>query len=136
MNGVVFFETESSDVLVLPRPLTTAAALRVIFERAWSLGGNSGADIVGAVVEKSVALGCRRRGPRSTWENERYRPRRKGQEYEVDVATRDGDQLVFFEAKAKSLTSEARAINFVSFLKDYTNSYLSLLEQLVRHHKW
>ena len=133
---VVFFGTGHGEVLVLPRPLTTAAALRVIFRRVWSLGNKTAGDLVGAVVEKSIALGCRSRRPDAIWENERYRPGPRGREYEIDIATRHTGQLTLFEAKAKVLTGEARSMNFISFLEDYTKSYLSLLEQLVRHHRY
>ena len=52
---------------------------------------------------------------------------------EIDVAVREGPELILFEAKSKSLTANARTGDTMAFLLDYTNSFLALVRQLVRH---
>ena len=54
---------------------------------------------------------------------------------DIDVAVREGPELILFEAKSKSLTSNARTGDTMAFLLDYTNSFLALVRQLVRHER-
>ena len=56
-----------------------------------------------------------------------------GKNFEIDAAVRDGDEIVVFESKAKSLTSKARTGDMMAFIDDYTKSFLALVGQLVRH---
>ena len=46
---------------------------------------------------------------------------------------RDGDEIILFESKAKSLTAKARTGDVMTLVADYTKSFLALLGQLVRH---
>ena len=52
---------------------------------------------------------------------------------EIDVAVRDGQEIVLFETKAKALTSKSRTGDMMVFINDYTKSFLALLRQLMRH---
>ena len=56
-----------------------------------------------------------------------------GKNFEIDAAVRDGNEIVVFESKAKSLTSRARTGDMMAFIDDYTKSFLALVGQLVRH---
>ena len=46
---------------------------------------------------------------------------------------RDKTNIVLFEAKARALTRKAQTIDMIAFIEDYKDSYLSSLQQLVRH---
>ena len=126
----VFFETADGTAHVLPPALAAAAGCDAIFRRVWALAGRAAEGIVADTIEKSVAITCRRHTP-NVWEKLRYRDGKKG--LEIDVAVREGQEIVVFEAKAKILTAAARAGDMMRFLDDYTNSFLALLRQLVRH---
>ncbi|MYF60270.1 MAG: hypothetical protein F4179_01120 [Gammaproteobacteria bacterium] len=127
----VFFETDDDEVVVLPSSLTAAAACEAIFRLIWHRAGrNSAADLVGQVLEKAVAIACKRRS-KSVWEKVVYDA--AGERLEIDVAVRENQQIVLFETKAKSLTSEARLGDVMTFIDDYTKSFLTLVTQLVRH---
>ena len=126
----VFFEDSGGTAHVLPPPLAAAAACPAIFERVWARAGRAAQDIVADTIEKSVAIACRRHSP-NVLEKLRYRDGKKM--LEIDVAVREGQEIIVFEAKAKMLTTAARAGDMMKFLDDYTNSFLALLRQLVRH---
>ena len=125
----VFFETDDG-VVILPAPLTTAAGCEVVFRLIFAQPKPVADVIVSNVVEKTVALACRKRSSR-VWEKARYHA--DNTELEIDVAVRDGQEVVVLEAKAKSLTSKARIGDMMKFFDDYTNSLLRMLRQLVRH---
>ena len=126
----VFFEADNDQVMVLPSSFTTAAACEAIFRLVWARAKRIASDLVGNVIEKSVALACRRHTSR-VFEKLCYRA--DGVDLEIDVAVRDGQEIVVFETKAKSLTSASRAGDMMAFIDDYTKSFLALLRQLVRH---
>ena len=127
----VFFEAGDRLVAVLPPSLTAAAGCEAIFRLVWTSAERAtSSDIVADTIEKSVAIACRTLGGR-VWEKAPYRA--DGADLEIDLATRDGDEIVLFESKAKSLTSKARTGDIMAFVDDYTKSFLSLLGQLVRH---
>jgi hypothetical protein len=65
------------------------------------------------------------------YQNQQYTV--NNQTFEIDLATRNEDRIVLFEIKAKSLTSKARSGDMMTFYSDYTNSYLAMVGQLVRH---
>jgi hypothetical protein len=56
-----------------------------------------------------------------------------GRRYELDVATRDEDRIVRIETKGKSLTKRSRSGDMFAFFQDYSDSFLAMLAQLVRH---
>ena len=126
----VFFETEDCDILVLPRAMTTAAGLTTIFELIWSRKLKGTDKFVGNVFEKAIYLACGAKFS-SVYEGVHYNVGKK--DYEIDVAAKSGRHVILIETKAKMLTSESRTVDMMAFLKDYTNSYLKLLKQLVRH---
>ena len=127
----VFFEGDDDRVIVLPSSLTAAAGCEVIFRLVWAGAEPTAAgDIVGDTLEKAVAIACRRHTAR-VWEKAHYRA--DGADLEIDVAVRDGREIVLFETKAKALTSKSRTGDMMAFIDDYTKSFLALLRQLVRH---
>ena len=126
----VFFEIGDGTALVLPPALTAAAGCEAIFRRVWKRAKKAAKNIVGDTIEKSVAIACRRHSPHVS-EKLHYFVRK--QRLEMDVAVRDGPDIVLFEAKAKMLTAPARTGDMMKFLVDYTDSFLALLQQLVRH---
>lgn len=128
----VFFQISANKVIVLPPSLAAAAACEAIFRLIWKQPKDLAARIVGDTMEKSVAVACRRHAA-PIWEKARYRADRK--DLEIDVAVREGQEITVFETKAKSLTSAARTGDMLKFLDDYSNSFLALLQQLVRHER-
>ena len=127
----VFFEAGDRRVVVLPRSLTAAAGCEAIFRLIWNSAERAAAEkIVANTIEKSVAIACRTHTGR-VWEKKPYRA--DGKDLEIDLAVRDGDEIVLFESKAKSLTATARTGDMMAFVKDYTKSFLKLLRQFVRH---
>ena len=127
----VFFEAGDRRVVVLPPTLTAAAGCEAIFRFIWASAERAVAsDIVADTIEKSVAIACQENTV-LVWEKAPYRA--DGADLEIDLAVRDGNEIVLFESKAKSLTSEARTGDMMAFVDDYTKSFLALLHQLVRH---
>ena len=130
-NKFVFFQPDDDCVLALPPALTAAAGCEAIFTQIWAEAGSKEAgDIVGDTIEKVVAIACRAH-TNDVYEELVYSD--GNTRLEIDIAVRDGQQLIVFEAKAKPLTSKARMGDMMAFLFDYTNSFLALLRQLVRH---
>lgn len=130
----VFFDAGGGMTHVLPPALATASACEVIFRHVRERAGSKAEaeDIVANTIEESVGIACRRHTP-NVWQNREYGNRRE--RLEIDVAAREGQEIVLFETKAKMLTSGARAGDTLKFVDDYTKSFLSLLLQLVRHER-
>ena len=128
----VFFDAGGGTTHVLPPALAAASACEVIFRHVRKRAGNEANDIVADIIEGSVAIACLKHTP-NVWEKLKYCNGREG--LEIDVAVREGQEIVLFEAKAKMLTSDARAGDMMKFLDDYTKSFLALLRQLVRHER-
>ena len=137
----VFFEAGDRRVVVLPPSLTAAAGCEAIFRLIWNSAERAAAskisaerataqNIVANTIEKSVAIACRTHTGR-VWEKAPYRA--DGKNLEIDLAVRDGDEIVLLESKAKTLTGQARTGDMMRFVSDYTKSFLALLGQLVRH---
>ena len=130
-DSYVFLEAGDQRVAVLPPSLTAAAGCQSIFQHIWTSAERPVAStVVADTIEKSVAIACRTHRGR-VWEKARYHA--DGADLEIDLAVRDGDEIVLFESKAKSLTTKARTGDMMAFIDDYTKSFLSLLGQLVRH---
>ena len=129
----VFFESDGDHVLVLPPALTAAAACVAIFTSVHRRAGKVKAgDIVGDTMEKAVAIGC----SSHTGCVDAPLDYREGKTcLDIDVAVREGSQLVLFEAKSKSLTAKARTGDMMEFLFDYANGCIVPLRQLVRHER-
>ena len=125
----VFFQSDDDHVWGLPSAFTAAAGCEAAFRLVWTDAGRSGCDIVGDTIEKAVAIGCR---AHTSHVHEGLVYREGKTRLEIDVAVRDGQQLVVFEAKAKQLTSRARTGDMMALLSDYTNSFLALLRSLLK----
>ena len=126
-----FFEAGDDRVAILPSSIAAAAGCEAVYRLIWaSVKRDVASDIVGDSIENAVAVACRAHTAR-VWQKMRYRA--DGSILEIDVAARDNQDIVLFEAKAKSLTSQARTGDVMAFIKDYTKSFLSLLVQLARH---
>ena len=128
----VFFDGREQNVLVLPSPFATAAACEAVFRLIWAEGGPVAGKIVGDTMEKCVAVACGRHGSRM-WEKEHYWVGRT--QLEIDIAVRDGAEMVLFETKAKSLRAVSRSGDMMAFIEDLTKSFMALLRQLVRHER-
>ena len=120
----VFFDGREQNVLVLPSPFAAAAACEAAFRLIWTEAGSAAGEIVGDTMEKCIAIGCGRHGGRM-WEKEVYRA--GGKRLEIDVAVRDGREIVLFETKAKSLRAVSRTGDMMAFIVDFTKSFLAAL---------
>lgn len=128
----VFFHGDGNREFLLPPSLTAAAACEAVFRLVWDKVEREKAKrLVGDTLEKSVAIACRSSHAPFVWEKATYYAQRTN--LEIDVAVRDGQEILLFETKAKSLTSKARGGDMVAFIYDYSNSFLFPLKQLVRH---
>lgn len=126
----VFFETNDDQIVVLHPALTMAAGCEAIFRLVWRQAGDAASDIVGNTIEKSVSIACRKH-PIPVREKVCYQA--DGTDLEIDIAVRDGQEIVLFETKAKSLRTVSRTGDMMAFIEDYTMSFMALLRQLVRH---
>jgi hypothetical protein len=126
----MLFEVHGGQIYALPRSMTAAAACHVIVTQIWKELGEVAGSVVGDAVEKVVELACLGKAE-PVVPKKKYRVGKT--ELEIDVATVEDDRVVIFEAKAKSLTAEARSGDTQSYISDYTNSYLRILDQLTIH---
>ena len=131
-DRIVFFETRGDDVFILPRSMTTSAAVNTVFELIWSYRLTGTNRFIGDIFERVIAVALRARC-NSVYENVHYSTGRTN--YEIDVAARVGNHVLLVEAKAKMLTSKSRTADMIAFLRDYTDSYLKLLKQLTLHNR-
>lgn len=130
-DGLVFFDVDPKTVATLPRSMLTSAACEVVFRLIWSkLPRKRAEKVVGSVLERAIERACNGKAP-VVKAREAYSVGREA--FEIDAATRDGDQFVLIETKAKSLTAKARSGDLFAFFSDYARSYLVLLMQLARH---
>ena len=129
----VFFERDDDRVVLLPPALTAAAACVAIFTSVRERTTKAKADcIVAAVMEKAVTIGCR---AHTDCVQEAVTYKEGKEQLEIDVAVREGPELILFEAKSKPLTANARTGDMMAFLLDYTKSFLALVRQLIRHER-
>ena len=127
----LLFPVHEDKILMLPRSLATAAAATFLIELIWrKLESKNAEKVVGDVFERVVELACTGKAA-SVFRDIHYQNGKTP--LQIDVATVSGNDLHFFEIKAKSLTKSARSGNTITFLSDYADSYLSILKQLVRH---
>lgn len=128
----LIFEAPDNSVALLPRPLAVNAACEMLFRLIWQrLPKARAAEVTGQVLELAIAAACREKSPRIVEADVSYE--RDNQVFQLDVGTRDEAALVLFETKAKSLTAKARSGNVYSGFTDYADSFLAMLNQLVRH---
>lgn len=130
-DSMLLFACASDRAVTLPRAFLAAAACERVFRMIWSkLGRKRASNVVGKTLEDAIAAGCKGKVPKILCGEEYWVAR---QRYEFDVATRDVDQIVLIETKGKSLTQNSRSGDMFSFFQDYSDSFLLLLGQLVRH---
>lgn len=114
----------------MPRAFLSTAACEFVFRLVWSKLGARAADVVGETLERAIAAACQGKAStvlvRQAYQVGRHR-------YELDVATRDEDRIVLMETKGKMLTSQSRSGDMFAFFRDYSDSFLRMLSQLVRH---
>lgn len=126
----VFFETLNGAVVTLPRSITVACGVRMVFELLYEGQLDKPSELIARVYEESIAIACQGKCDH-LYKNRLYHADRKS--LEIDIATRTGTHIFLFETKAKILTDAARSGSLPSMIFDYANSYLALLKQLLRH---
>jgi len=129
-DRTILFAHGKDSLVTLPRALLASAACEFIFRRIWEKLGRRAQDITKDTLELAIASACRSKAKR-VMPNEKYNIGKR--QYEFDVATRDEDRIVLIETKGKSLTSQSRSGDMFAFFDDYTESFLRMLRQLVRH---
>ncbi len=130
-SDFIFFAYDKDSVLTLPAPLLREAFCQSIFTQVWTkLKPARASDIVGKTFERALERACEQKSA-VVRAGEKYDVGKKT--LEIDLATRDKDRIVLFETKAKSLTARARSGDIMAFYSDYTDSYLAMVQQLVRH---
>jgi hypothetical protein len=127
----IFFARDKDNVLTLPRPFLREAFCQAIFAQIWGkLKSSRASYVVGKIFERALERACQGKAAH-VHAGAKYDVGK--QTFEIDAATRDGDRIVLFETKAKSLTAQARSGDMMAFYADYTDSYLAIVQQLVRH---
>lgn len=130
-DRVLLFAYGSDRVIALPRALLAAAACEHVFWLVWSkLDAKRAAEIVGRTLECAIAKSCEGKASKILT-NEKYLVHRRV--YELDVAILDEDRIVLIETKGKSLTQRSRSGDMFAFIQDYSDSFLAMVAQLVRH---
>lgn len=130
-SDFLFFDHDDETVLAMPAPFLREAFCQIVFTTlVKSLDSKRSAKLVGDIFEYTLAMACRAKGGPVIAGTHYFDGKRK---LEIDVGARDGEQIVFFETKAKSLTALARSGDLMAFFSDYTKSFLAMLKQLVRH---
>jgi hypothetical protein len=130
-DHTLLFACGRDRVIILPRAFLAEAACEFIFEHIWSkLGRQRAAIVVGETPERAIAAACRGKAT-TVLAREVYQV--GGRRYELDVATRDADRIVLIETKGKMLTRQSRSGDMFAYFQDYSNSFLRMLSQLVRH---
>ena len=132
-ESCVFFETTNHAIVTLPRTMTAACGVRMIFERIYRSGVPTIEHFVGQLYEQSVVLACRDKVDR-LWQSQKYSVGKAT--FEFDLVTQTGLHVVCFEVKSKTLKEDSRAGDVPSMLADYAKSYLALLVQLLRHERY
>jgi hypothetical protein len=130
-SAFIFFAHDQDNVLTLPSPFLREAFCQAVFAQIWGkLKSSRASDVVGKIFERALARACQGKAAH-VHADAKYDVGK--QTFQIDAATRDRDRIVLFETKAKSLTAQARSGDMMAFYADYTDSYLALVQQLVRH---
>lgn len=129
-DSVLLFACGRDQAMTLPRSFLAEAACEFVFGLLWSKLGSDAADVVGQTMERAIERACR--GKASTvLSSHTYEVR--GQRFECDAATRHEDRIALIETKGKMLTRQSRSGDMFAFFRDYNDSFLRMLSQLVRH---
>ncbi len=130
-SDFIFFAHDNDKVLTLPRSFMREAFCQAAFKQLWrKLPSDRSSDLVGKIFEWTLAQACIGKAEH-IYTAAKYNVNK--QVFEMDVGTRQGNNVVLFETKAKSLTAQARSGNLIAFYSDFTDSYLALVQQLARH---
>ena len=130
-DDYIFFERDHDVIMMMPRSLLSNAACEIVFKLIWrKLEPSRAKSVVGSTFERVIANACVGKAPQ-VYSGEKYKV--KKQKFEIDVATRNSNQIAILEMKGKSLTTSSRAGDMMDFISDYTKSFLTLLKQLARH---
>lgn len=117
-------------VITLPRAFLAAAVCEFTFKLVWSRLGKRAERVVGTSLEKAIEVSCKSKAQTVIGNHIYYVGKDR---YEIDVAARDGEQIVLIETKGKMLTHRSRSGDMLAFLNDYSDSFLHMLSQLIRH---
>jgi hypothetical protein len=129
-SNFIFFAYDQDSVLTLPASFLREAFCQALFLQIWKKLKGRASSIVGKIFERALQRACEGKVAQ-VHAGIQYRVGKRT--FEIDVATREDDRVVLFETKAKSLTAPARSGDPMAFHVDYTDSYLSIVQQLVRH---
>lgn len=130
-DSTLLFACGLERAITMPRAFLAASACEHVFRFIWSkLESKRAAEIVGSTLERAIANACTGKAP-TVVVNRAYKA--GGRRYELDVATRDEDRIVLIETKGKSLTQRSRSGDMFAFFRDYSDSFLAMFAQLVRH---
>jgi hypothetical protein len=130
-DNVLLFACGADRAVTLPRSFLAAAVCVQVFGLIWAGLDRSCAEmVVGETLEQAIAEACKGKAPTVIVRREYHVG---GRRYELDVATRDQDRIVFIETKGKSLTKQSRSGDMFAFFRDYSDSFLTMLCQLTRH---
>jgi hypothetical protein len=130
-SDFIFFDREDDTVMSMPAPFLREAFCQCVFTlMVRNLDSKRSKKLVGDILEHTLAMACKEKGG-DVVAGTHYRDGQR--RLEIDVAARDGVQVVFFETKAKSITAMARSGDLMAFFSDYAKSFLAMLKQLIRH---
>ncbi|MCH4550635.1 hypothetical protein MK632_33565 [Rhizobium changzhiense] len=130
-SDFLFFDHGDETVLTMPAPFLREAFCLIVFTAiAKNLNSKRSSKLIGSIFEYTLATACKSKGDVVIGGAQYSDGKRK---LEIDVGAREGNQVVFFETKAKSITAMARSGDLMAFFSDYTKSFLAMLKQLVRH---
>ena len=129
-NNFIFYETNRDKAIILPTPFLTEAFCQLLFkEIRANLKSKRYEYVSGKIYERVIANACRSKCP-IVYEHKEYDL--KGENFDLDVACVENDSIVFFETKAKALTSEAKRFDIMKMYGDFADSYVYMLKQLSR----
>lgn len=129
-DSVLLFACGHDQAMTLPRSFLAEAACEFVFGLLWLKLGPRAGDVVGLTMERAIATACRGKAA-TVLSSHQYQVR--GDRFEFDAATRDGDHIALIETKGKMLTRQSRSGDMFAFFRDYTDSFLRMLSQLVHH---
>lgn len=129
-DGIILFALGQDQAITLPCAFLATAACNFIFELIWSKLGKRAETVVGKTLEHAIEGACRSKASTVLASCE-YTV--GGDRFEFDVSVRDQDRIVLIETKGKMLTRQSRSGDMFKFFEDYSDSFLRMLSQLVRH---
>lgn len=129
-DGTLLFACGRDQAITLPRAFLATASCEFVFELLWSKLDRRAGDVLGETLERAIAEACRGKAPNILIRQEYHVG---GQRFELDAAVRDEDRVVLIETKGKMLTRQSRSGDMFAFFQDYSDSFLRMLSQLVRH---